>query len=154
MKASVVPFAKPTRTLETCLRCSKACGRPHSQSAKFLFITRICRNFAHVRTVWASKMTISKWCDVPSCYLFVVVAVCVCVCVREPVVYFCFEDGITCIPKHCVKYVAIIFVLVCLCRFFWQIILLTYMSLIYPGLDLFQGVFWIWNHYPLTGYHI
>ena len=54
-------------------------------------------------------MTISKRCDVPSCCLFVVVAgVCVCVCVvcvyvvcvccvcvKEPVVCFCFEDGIT-----------------------------------------------------------
>ena len=47
-------------------------------------------------------MTISKRCDVPSCFLFVVVAgVCACmhacVCVREPVVCFCFEDGITCV---------------------------------------------------------
>ena len=49
-------------------------------------------------------MTISKRCDVSSCFLLVVVAVCVCVCVREPVVCFCFEDGITCIRKHCVKY--------------------------------------------------
>ena len=44
-------------------------------------------------------MTISKRSDVPSCFLFVVVAghVCVyvCVCVREPVVCFCFEDGLT-----------------------------------------------------------
>ena len=45
-------------------------------------------------------MTISKRCDVPSCFLFVVgagvcVCVCVCVCVREPAVCFCFEDGIT-----------------------------------------------------------
>ena len=48
-------------------------------------------------------MTISKRCDVPNCFLFVVVAghVCVCVCggggggVREPGVCFCFEDGIT-----------------------------------------------------------
>ena len=33
-------------------------------------------------------MTISKRCDVPNCFLFVVVAgvcVCACVCVREPV---------------------------------------------------------------------
>ena len=60
-------------------------------------------------------MTIS---DVPCCFLFVVVdghvcvcvsvcvGGCVCVCVREPVVCFCFEDGITniYIRKHCVKY--------------------------------------------------
>ena len=50
-------------------------------------------------TKGASEMTISKRCDVPSCFLFGVVAshvcVCVCVCVREPVVCFCFEDGIT-----------------------------------------------------------
>ena len=57
-------------------------------------------------------MTISKRCDVSSCFLFVVVAVvfvrarqgtsvcvcvgvCVCVCISKPVVCFCFEDGIT-----------------------------------------------------------
>ena len=39
-----VPFAKPARTLETCLRLSKVCGRPHSQSnvskilSSFLFL--------------------------------------------------------------------------------------------------------------------
>ena len=49
-------------------------------------------------------MTISKRCDVPSCFLFVVVDGHVCVYVREPVVCFCFEDGITCIRKHCVRY--------------------------------------------------
>ena len=52
-------------------------------------------------TFSASQMTISKRCDVPSCFLFVFavagvcVCVCVCVCVREPVVCFCFENGIT-----------------------------------------------------------
>ena len=46
-------------------------------------------------------MTISKRCDVPSCFLFVVVdghvcvCACACVCVREPLVCFCFEDAIT-----------------------------------------------------------
>ena len=40
-------------------------------------------------------MNISKRCDVPSCFLFVVVDGHVCVYVREPVVCFCFEDGIT-----------------------------------------------------------
>ena len=58
-------------------------------------ITLSGQNFAHERSVWASELTISKrWplasemtiskrCDVPSCFLFVVVAghVCVCQCV-------------------------------------------------------------------------
>ena len=87
---------------------SEACGHSHSQSniSKIIFsffITWSGQNFAHERRVWASvEMTISKRCDVPSCFLFVVVAgVCACmhacVCVREPVVCFCFEDGITCV---------------------------------------------------------
>ena len=33
-----VPFAKPTRTLETFFRWSKACGCPHSQSNVNFFI--------------------------------------------------------------------------------------------------------------------
>ena len=50
-----VAFAKPTRTIETFLRWSKACGRPHSQSnvSKIIssfFITRSGRNFAHERS--------------------------------------------------------------------------------------------------------
>ena len=51
-------------------------------------------------------------------------------------------------PVNSALYVVIIFVLVCLCRFLCQIILLTYM--IYKlvahfdlSLDLFQGDFWI-----------
>ena len=50
-----VPFAKPTRTLETFFRWSKACVCPHSQSnvKKIIsfFITRSSRNFAHERSV-------------------------------------------------------------------------------------------------------
>ena len=107
-----VPFAKPTRTPETFLRYNKACGRPHSLStvSKIIsfFITRSGQNFTHERSFCASEMTITKRCDVcPVAFLFVVVAghVCVCararararvcVCVREPVLCFCFEDGIT-----------------------------------------------------------
>ena len=51
----------------------------------------------------------------------------------------------------------LLFVLVCLCRFLWQIILFTYMSdeLVAhfdPSLDLFLGDFWISSHYSLTVY--
>ena len=93
-----MPFAKTTQTLETFFRWSKACGRPHSQSNVskiyiYIYILLDAVGISH------SEMTISKRCDVPSCFLFVVVdghaCVCVCVCVREPVVCFCFEDGTT-----------------------------------------------------------
>ena len=102
MKASVLcRLPNQRESLKHAFGWSKAGGRPHSQSdvskiISFLkiFITRSGWNFAHERNVGASQMTISKRCDVPSCFLFVVVAG-VCVCVREPVVCFCFEDGIT-----------------------------------------------------------
>ena len=97
-----MPFAKPARTLETCLRLSKACGRPHSQSnvskiIYFLLLEAIGISHTKGASEPVTEMTISKRCDVPSCFLFVAVAghVCVCVCVREPVVCFCFEDGLT-----------------------------------------------------------
>ena len=101
-----VPFAKPARTLETCLCWIEACGRPYCQTNVskiispfffFFFITRSGRNFAHEKSVWASQVTIIKRCEMPCCFSSVVVAVYVwmCVCVREPVVRFCFEDGTT-----------------------------------------------------------
>ena len=100
-----VPFAKPTHTLETFLRWSKACGHPHSQSnvskiiSFFLlffssfFLTRRGRNFAHERSVWASQMTISKRCDVPSCILF---GVCV--------LNFCFGRLVRVFPQTWKKF--------------------------------------------------
>ena len=62
-------------------------------------------------------------------------------------------------PINSALYVVIMFVLVCLCRFLWQIILLTYTSheLIAHfdlSLDLFLGDFWISSHYSLTVYHL
>ena len=57
-------------------------------------------------------------------------------------------------PINSALYVVIMFVLVCLCRFLWQIILLTYMSYelvahFVLSLDLFLGDFWISSHYSL-----
>ena len=51
------------------------------------------------------------------------------------------------------------FVLVCLCKFLWQIILLTYLSYelvahFNLSLELFLGDFWILRHYSLTVYHL
>ena len=60
-------------------------------SAKFIYIYILLDAVG----ISHSEMTISKRCDVPSCFLFVVVDGHVCVYVREPVVCFCFEDGIT-----------------------------------------------------------
>ena len=62
-------------------------------------------------------------------------------------------------PINSALYVVIMFVLVCLRRFLWQIILLTYTSykLVVHfdlSLDLFQGDFWISSHYSLTVYHL
>ena len=62
-------------------------------------------------------------------------------------------------PIKSALYVVIMFVLVCLCRFLWQIILLTYMSYELVAhfdlsLYLFLGGFWISSHYCLTVYHL
>ena len=49
--------------------------------------------------------------------------------------------------------VVIMFVLVCLCRFIWQIILLTYMSYkLVANFDVFHDDFWISSHCSLTIY--
>ena len=50
------------------------------------------------------------------------------------------------------------FVLVCLCRFLWQTVMLTYrcyelVTHFDLSLDLFLGDFWISSHYSLTVYH-
>ena len=81
-----MPFAKPTRTLETFLRLSKACGQCHiCLFFCFLFLLLEAIGISHTKGASepVTEMTISKRCDVPSCFLFVVVAghVCVCVCV-------------------------------------------------------------------------
>ena len=62
-------------------------------------------------------------------------------------------------PINATLYVVIMFVLVCLCRFLWQIILLTYMSYELVAhfdlsSDLFLGDFWISNRYSLTVYYL
>ena len=62
-------------------------------------------------------------------------------------------------PINSALYVVVMFLLVCLCRFLWHIILLTYMSYKLVAhfdlsLDLFLGDFWISSHYSLTVYHL
>ena len=57
-------------------------------------------------------------------------------------------------PINSALYIVIMFVLVCLCRFLWQIILLAYMSYELAAhfdlsLDLFLGDFWVSSRYSL-----
>ena len=90
MKASVLCcLPKQRERLKHAFAESKSAGVPTASrmsatfSLFFFLITRNGRNLAHERSVSASQMTISKRCDVPSCFLFVfaVAGVCVCVCV-------------------------------------------------------------------------
>ena len=79
VKASVLcPLPNQRERLKRSFIRAKPAGVPRASpmSAKlYLFlITRSGRNFARERSAWASQMTISKRCDVLSCFLFVVVA--------------------------------------------------------------------------------
>ena len=65
---------------------------------------------------------------------------------RQKVIKLTFQSGLVTSPINSALCVVIMFVLVCLCRFLWQIIVLTYMSYELVAhfdlsLDLFQGDF-------------